>query len=258
LKERVAKYRTAMMAGGALLLIVLIAGVGVLYGRSQPPPNRALTTVPSRSQHATPAAVPVTAEKATIERRFLDHKLAGGAAYTEGDYESAADRYRKAIAENPTDADALNNLGQVLARVGRAAEAIPYLERAGELYPNVWAYRFNLAHAHGQMGDWARAVAGYRAAQELFPDDYVTQFNLAHALHKQGSEEEAIAEYRKAIALAPGEPSFHLSLAVSYENLKRLNDATNSYHQFLEMTPDAPEAQQVKGRIKELSSSHAQ
>jgi tetratricopeptide (TPR) repeat protein len=242
------------MAGGALSLLGLLVIVGAVFLRARPSSSSPISVAGPAPKAAT-ATPPVQPAEPTLERRFLDHRLAGSVAYAQGDYGAAADRYRQAVVENPTDADALNNLGQVLARTGKAAEAIPYLERANELYPNVWTYRFNLAHAHGQMGDWPRAVAGYRAAKELFPDDYVTQFNLAHALQKEGNDEQAVLEYRKAITLAPGEPSFHLSLAACYENLSRSNDAVQSYRRYLAMAPDSPEAEQVKDRIQALTSS---
>jgi tetratricopeptide (TPR) repeat protein len=244
----------ALIAGTALSLFVLLVIVGAVYLRARPShPQTAAAS--GRPPTVATATRPIQRVEASQESGFLDHKRGGSQAYAQGDYAAAADRYRQAIADSPSDADALNNLGQVLTRMGEAEKAIPYLERANELYPNVWTYRFNLARAYGQTGDWHRAVAGYRSALELFPDDYVTQFNLAHALHKQGNEEEAVIEYRKAITLAPGEPSFHLSLAISYETLGRSNDAVESYRRYLEIARDSPEAQKVRDRIQGLTSS---
>ena len=244
----------ALKAGGALSLVVLLGVLGATYLRARPSNHVAISVA---SPVPKPATAPPLVQPAEpiLERSFLDHKLAGSVSYAQGDYAAAVDGYRQALVQNPGDADTLNNLGQALTRMGQAAEAIPYFERARELYPDVWTYRFNLARAHGQTGDWSRAVAAYRAAQELFPDDYVTQFNLAHALHKEGSNEQAVVEYQKAITLAPAEPSFHLSLAVSYENLNRSNDAAQAYRRYLEMLPDAPEAQKVKERLQTLTSS---
>ena len=255
LRDLSSKHGAALKAGGALLLVMLLGAAGAAYLRARPSNPEPPASV------SAPAPKPATATRAVqpaepaLEGRVLDHKLAGSLSYAQGDYAAAVDRYRQALVENPNDADTLNNLGQALTRMDQAAEAIPYLDRARELYPNVWAYRFNLARAHGQAGDWSRAVAGYRAAQELFPDDYVTQFNLAHALHKEGNNEQAVVEYQKAITLAPGEPSFQLSLAASYESLNRSSDAVQSYRRYLEMAPDAPEARKVKERLQALTSS---
>jgi hypothetical protein len=44
---------------------------------------------------------------------------------------------------------------------------------------------------------------------------------------------------------------------LSYENLNRRNDAVESYQRYLELTPDAPDAQQMKERIRMLTASAA-
>ena len=244
-----------VLIASIVVSFVLLIGVAkrVISSPQDPAAASAITTPfsPQRRAPAQPEPSP------SGEVRFLDPKHGGTVAYSRGDYGSAAERYRKVIEANPHDADALNNLGQVLARTGNAGEAVPYFEQAITLYPKVWAYRFNLAHAHGQTSDWARAVTEYQSAGELFPDDYATQFNLAMALHKQGREAEAVPAYLKAITLAPGEASFHLSLGISYEKLNRPNDAVESYRRYLELAPEAPDAQRVKEHLRTLTGTVA-
>ena len=183
---------------------------------------------------------------------FLDSKTGGKAAYAAGDYVSALEHYKEAIAKNPDDGDALNNLGQLLSRKGDSAAAIPHLEKASRIYPNVWAYRFNLAHARGRLGNWSEAVDDYRQARNLFPDDYVTHFNLGMALHKLGDEEAAVYEFRRGAELAPSEPSFHLSLGIGYEQLNLPDQAVKLYEQYLALAPSTPDADKVKARIELL------
>ena len=247
--SRLGVQRGSVLIAGSVVSVLgmLVIAIGRLGGENQP-----ATIAPAAATPHTTSRPTQTNQLAT-EPRFLDPKNGGTVAYAQGDYPTALDRYRKAIDANPNDADALNDLGQVLARTGDPAGAIQYFERAIELYPKVWSYRFNLAHAYGQMGDWARAVTEYRSADALFPEDYVTQFNLAMALHKQGLDDQAVAGYQKAIALAPGEPSFLLSLGVSYEKLNRPNDAVESYRRYLELVPEAPDAQRVQQRIQALT-----
>jgi len=249
--------RGPMLLAGSLLSLLALSIVVVTSRADQTGAAAAAPAPAATSAPRVRADPPTPPDSAPGEPRFLDPRIGGRVAYAQGDYLTAADRYRKAIEANPSDADALNNLAQVLARMGNPADALPFFERAITLYPGVWAYRFNLAHAYGEMGNWKRAVTEYRSAGELFPDDYVTQFNLARALHKQGREQEAIVEYQKAIALAPGEPSFHLSIGLSYERLNRPNDAVESYRRYLELSPEAPDAQQVKDRVQILTGSVA-
>ena len=241
------QYRgPVVLAGSVLSVIVLVAVIA----------DRPETVAEPAASRPAPAAVPAPAPAAAVVARpnpgFLDPKTGGKAAYAAGNYKSALEQYREAVASNPNDGDALNNLGQVLARNGDAAGAVPYLEKAVQLYPRVWAYRFNLAHAHGQVGNWPQAVDDYKQARALFPDDYVTHFNLGMALHRMGDEEAAVSEFRKGAELAPSEPSFHLSLGISYEQLNRAEDAVKSYEQYLTLAPTTPDADKVKARIELL------
>jgi len=241
------QYRGRLLLAGSVLSIILL----VVVVANQPGP--APVAAAPAATVAKPVIVPKpTAAPARPDPGFLDAKTGGATAYASGNYTTALEHYKRAVEENPNNGDALNNLGQLLARSGDAASAIPYFEKAVRLYPSVWAYRFNLAHAHGRLGEWSQAVDDYRHARSLFPGDYVTQFNLGMALHKMGDEEAAVYEFRKGAELAPSEPSFHLSIGQSLELLNRPEDAMKSYEQYLALSPPSPEADKVKARLEQL------
>ena len=178
--------------GGALLgVAVLIAGGLWMKGgsRPQPPVLAALRPDAVAERAAPPQEAPVgpRSEPAVpADRKFMEPQGEGAVAYADGNYAIALERYQAAIAKNPDDAEALSNQGQVLARLGRVEEAIPFFDRAIALIPQRWAYRFNRARALATVGRTAEAVAGYRDAQQLFPNDYATAFNLGLALHTAG------------------------------------------------------------------------
>jgi tetratricopeptide (TPR) repeat protein len=241
------RYRGQLVLAGSVLSVILLL---VVIARQPDPVSEAAapTVAPARPV----AAPPPTSAPGRPDPGFLDSKTGGVTAYKSGDYASSLEHYKKAVSLNPNDGDALNNLGQLLARNGEPALAIPYFQKAIQLYPSVWAYRFNLAHAHGRLGDWSQAADGYRQARNLFPDDYVTHFNLGMALHKLGDEEAAVYEFRKGAELAPAEPSFPLALGISYEQLNRTDEAVKSYEQYLALSPPASEADKVKARIEHL------
>lgn len=241
------RYRGQLVLAGSILSVVLLLVV-IASGPDPVAEPEAPTAAPARPV-ATQAP---TKAPARPDPGFLDPKTGGATAYKSGDYASALEHYKKAVSLNPSDGDALNNLGQMLARNGEPAMAIPHLEKAVQLYPAVWAYRFNLAHAHGRLGNWSQAAEDYRQARNLFPDDYVTHFNLGMALRKMGNEEAAVSEFRKGAELAPSEPSFLLALGTSYEQLNRNDEAVKSYEQYLALSPSAPEADKVKARIEQL------
>lgn len=246
-----AKSRTLKVISASLAALAL-AGVGAFWlttpkivstagpAKSAPPRERppAAATTPPRDPHA-----------------FMDAPAIARESYQKGDFESALEHLQAAVAKNPRDAESLNNLGQVLVRLEKTAEALPYFDRAIELNPDRWSYQFNRARAAGLLGQWSDCIAGYRRAQQLFPNDYATEYNLAFALHKSGDEEAAVVEYGKAIELAPDDGSFRRALGISLEKLKKNAAAAAAYAKYLELTPDAPDASQVRERIALLTGA---
>ena len=253
--------RMAKIAGAIVGAFALIVGGLWLMREPEPRSNGAATTtaadpLAARRQAARPAEA-TEAPPANAERPFLDAADKGAISYSAGDYAGALARFEDAVKQNPKDAESLSNLGQVLVRMHRTAEAIPHFERACALNPDRWAYRFNLARALGLLQRWDEAIASYRQAQTLFPDDYATTFNLALAMHKKGDDAGAVTEYKKAIAQNPGEASFRMALAISYEGLKQNSEAAGQYSEYLRLSPLAGDAEKVRAKIAQLTGAPA-
>ena len=251
--------RTALVAA-AVLGIATIATASVwLGGRGSDPQvttPSASRPDPLASRHAR-VQEPVEQQTSpeTAAPAYSEPGSEGAVAYSDGNYDTAVERYQAAIAKNPDDAEALSNLGQVLVRLGRVEEAIPYFDRAIALIPQRWAYHFNRARALGILGRMDEAVAGYRAAQQIFPNDYATAFNLGLALHRLGDEAGAVDAYNKAIQLDPNDASFRLALGTSLERLQRPRDAAAAYDEYLRLAPSAPDAEKVRARIAQLTQA---
>ena len=245
---------SAVLAG---TFVVLVAGLWIWREWGTPRPPTKSVAPPAAAAPREPSA-PVSEPARGLpqlgrDRPFLDPSGAGAAAYGEGDYAAALAQYQAAVEKNPKDTDSLSNLGQVLVKMNRPADAIPYLNRAVSLAPDRWAYQFNLARALGLVGRLDESIEGYRAAQLLFPGDYVTTFNLALSLHKKGDEPAAVEQYQKAINLQPDDASFRKALGISYERLQKSAEAAAAYQEYLRLSPAAPDADKVRARIAELT-----
>jgi tetratricopeptide (TPR) repeat protein len=251
-----ASRRLAKIAAGLGSAFLLLTAVLWMRSDSAPgAPAPGPVTDPMASRRASPAAPAAPGAAAAVERPFLDPAASASLAFISGDLETALAQYQAAIARNPEDAESYSNLGQVLIKLNRPAEALPQLERAAAILPSRWAYQFNVARAHGLLGQWDAAVEGYRRAQALFPDDYATAFNLGQALHRRGDEAGAVEAYQKAIALEPGDPSFRMALGISYERLEKREEAAAAYREALRLSPDAPDAETVRARIALLTGA---
>jgi Flp pilus assembly protein TadD len=248
--------KSAAALSGAFVLLVI--GLWIARGSTSPQAAaRPPATAAPRARAAAAASPGTTGPLPQIgrDRPFMDAADAATIAYAAGDYAASLAQFQAAVERNPQDTDSLSNLGQVLVRLNRPADAIPYFQRAVALMPDRWAYQFNLARALGLVGRMADSVQGYRRAQELFPDDYVTTFNLGLALHKSGDEAGAVEAYQKAITLQPDDASFRKALGLSYERLEKRAEAAAAYGEYLRLSPAAADADTVRTRIAELTGA---
>jgi Flp pilus assembly protein TadD len=238
----------------AALAVAAVVVAAAVWPRAGTPPAAPPTAPPAVAADAAPQPVAGERDRPPTQPASDGHQQAreAVAAYQRGDFAAALQGLEQAVAANPADASALNNLGQTLVRLGRPAEALVPLQKAATLAPESWAYRFNLARARGLTGDWAGAVGDYQKANDLFPDDHVTLYNLALALQKASRPEEALPVLERVATLRPDDPSFLLTLGLAYEGAHRPEDAVAAYTRFLEISPEAADSAAVKARLTRL------
>lgn len=142
-------------------------------------------------------------------------------AFQRGESGVAVELLCRAIEANPESAVAVNDLGSVLARLGRTSEAIPAFRRAIELAPAYPEAHNNLANIFQMTGRLEEAVASYQTSLRLRPEYAEAYRNLASALRRLGRTEEAIAALAKAVSI---NPSYIEALAILVHQLKDLCD----------------------------------
>ena len=245
--------------------VVLLGGAAMaLTAGSKPSASAAAKSASSAAATSTTASTDFVPRNAgDVDTRppddvtSADFSRSGLAAYNGGNLASAEAKLKAAVEADGQNAEALNNLGQVLVRAGKASDSIAYFDRAIAIADSVWAYRFNRARAFAEMKDWAQAIAGYNDAVRLFPDDYVTHFNLAKAREASGDLPGAVESYGKAAELAPGQGEFQLWYGRALDRSGRQQDAVAAYKRFLELEPDGPQAEKVKARLAQLGDPSA-
>jgi tetratricopeptide (TPR) repeat protein len=78
-------------------------------------------------------------------------RRSGIALGQQGDYIASALAYRASLLLEPTDTDALNNLGWTMGKLGYFAQAVPPLEKALAIRPDFTLARNNLASVKSQL-----------------------------------------------------------------------------------------------------------
>jgi tetratricopeptide (TPR) repeat protein len=111
---------------------------------------------------------------------------------------------REDLQRDPGNFDANHHLGTLLAGSGRAREAIPYLERAGELKPGDYENSYDLALANAAIGNYELARI---KAQELLANYDKAELHhlLGDSQENLGNALEAVREYQRAAELDPSE-----------------------------------------------------
>ena len=245
--------------GGALGVFALLAIVVAVSGDSAPPasitgPEPAPALAVSDEASGVDVSRAETAAE-TLSSAAAGLKREGAAAYVKGDYATALTQLDAAVAASPLDPEARNNLGQLLVRQGRAAEALPHFGEAVRLDGQRWSYRFNRARAYGVLDRWPDAIAEYRVAANLFPDDHATLYNLGLALMQVKDYPAAARALEQAIAAAPEEPSLLITLGTAYVGAEQPDHARATFERFLAVAPNDAEAPRVKALLDALAAA---
>ena len=120
-------------------------------------------------------------------------------------HEQAQESLQKAIALDPSFADAYALLGGILTYKGEPAKSIPVLRTAMHLNPDGgYLYFLLLGRAYLFVGDTEQALINLRAALMRNPEDVETHVYLAAALAAAGDHRAAKWEGNEIRSLEPG------------------------------------------------------
>jgi tetratricopeptide (TPR) repeat protein len=111
---------------------------------------------------------------------------------------------RASAEREPRSFEANHLLGKVLDENGKATDAIPYLERAGELKPSDYENSYDLALANAHAGNYERARD---QAEPLVVHHDTAELHhlLGDVQEKLGDSLEAVREYQRAAEVDPRE-----------------------------------------------------
>ena len=193
-----------------------------------------------------------------------------------------------ALAEVPDDARGLYEKAMTLSQNGDTAKAIENLKVAISIYPKFPLALNQLGVEYLKSGDARRAVDPLRSATKLSPDAFSPKLNLGIALLETHAFSEADTQLRLALAIS-STPVAHMYLGLTLvgtkqydeaqselekaistggENLSQAHrylgglyiskhrdkEAADELEKYLRLDPKAPDAERIRGTIKELRS----
>jgi len=154
----------------------------------------------------------------------------------------AIEHYRRALQITPAYASAHHNWGLALAQQGQLAEAIEHFRQALKIRPDFADAFTNLGNALALQGKPAEAIEHYRHALTIKPDFADAFTNLGNALAQQGKPAEAIEHYRRALTIKPDYAEVHNNLGVTLAQQGQVAEAIEHYRRALAIKPDYAEA----------------
>ena len=131
---------------------------------------------------------------------------------------------RGILGSDSENANAIEQLAQLLLDQNKLTEAVPLLEKFLAQTPNGNLYD-QLGDAYTRMGDLPRAEQAYRRAVQLEPDRARHIRGLAQSLFDQERYQEALVQYQRLVEMRPDDADSYLRMATIYRRLQRLEDA---------------------------------
>jgi Flp pilus assembly protein TadD len=160
-------------------------------------------------------------------------------------FEDAEAMLRKIVAEHPDDPDPLDELGDILRRREKFAEAVEAYDQAvariGPLQPRHWRLLYARGIALERSKQWPRAEADFLQALTFEPDQPLVLNYLGYSWVEQGQNlDKAEAMIRKAVELRPNDGYIVDSLGWVLFRLGRHDEAVVHLERAVELKPEDP------------------
>ncbi len=178
--------------------------------------------------HPAPGWIPMAEIHFNFGTQFQERKL----------YAEAEEQFREAIRLDPKYAWAYNNLGTVLATVGRTEEANRMFAEAARLDPKYWEAEYNRADMAVRAGRAEEAGPILERLLAERPDSYEATLLSGLVERRRGNTEDALTLYRRAGRLRPEAVEAPYNEAMLLNDLGRVDEAREVLLRLAERHPD--------------------
>ena len=173
---------------------------------------------------------------------------AARSAQKSGNLMEAARLYGQLLAISPMP-EVMVNYANLLAQMGRHAEALTQYDQALALRSNFFEALYNRGNLLLEINRAAEALADFDRVAAVRPDVPGVWNNRGSALRGLRRHGEALASYERAVALAPGHINALTNRAIALFDLRRLDLALGAADAALAVQKGFAEALYVKGNI---------
>jgi protein O-GlcNAc transferase len=158
-----------------------------------------------------------------------------------GKDEDAVPHLEAALKLSPELPGGALELAMAEQRLGKQQESIPLFEKAVEREPRNAQALTNLGLALTQTGKAKDAIPYLQRALVEMPNDPVTYEDMGVAELQQAHFDEAIAQFEKALGLDAANPQLHYDLGLAYKFKDRMDDAARELTKAANLDPALPD-----------------
>ncbi|HUT31011.1 MAG TPA: tetratricopeptide repeat protein [Sedimentisphaerales bacterium] len=133
------------------------------------------------------------------------------------------------------------NLGNIMLRQDRTAEAIEHYKKAAAFHPKYVDAYYNLGIALSAAGRYPEAIKEYRTVLRLRADHKKVFSRMGDALARNGQIDEAIVYYNKSLEQNEKDAEVLNNLALALVKKGQTDEAVKYYTAALEVNPDSVE-----------------
>jgi tetratricopeptide (TPR) repeat protein len=183
-------------------------------------------------------------------------RLLGSLYIQRNQFEQAVLYLEKAQAAKPQDAEAHNNLGVALYKLGKSDDAIACYQQAIKIKPDYRDALNNLGNIFYERGQsfhaqekTSEAILNYEQALRYTPDNLDILTRLAELQRNAGKIEEACEFYKRIVGLRPDDVNLRVNFGTLLHDAARSEDAMEQYDHILRLQPNSLDALVSRGSL---------
>lgn len=173
----------------------------------------------------------------SARNQYQETMKRGWDAQQAGDFATAEALFKEVLRVRSRTPEAMHLLGALYARMGRDADAVEWIRKAVAIQPYNVAALEDLGSALLGIHALDEAEEVYRRVLALKGSSAAAHFNVAMTLQRKGIIGEAIALLRKALALDPNFLQAAFSLAGSLSEMGQEDEGLALFHKAAEGRP---------------------
>lgn len=216
-------------------------------------------------------------------------KLLGEAQIKAGELQAALEAFLQVGTIDPSNPEPLIEIGKLYLGTQKFEKAISEFAKAKKLNPNYPGVYYLSGNAYLQLGNtqfalreasqeksrnpqmanayilagdayvqerqYMSAIGEYRKAVELRPKDVALYVKMAKAHRVMGNYDVADQMLATATSIESGFPEIYKEAGILLEKRGKMQEAADRFEKYLNLNPNAPDANLVKERIKNLGGS---